>query len=88
MIDKNLEFIALLSSVVGFVSVWPQYLKTANTHNTDSFCPKSVCLNIASTFIFLVYAYLKRLPVLCLSTIASLFWLGWLLYKIKTAPTT
>ena len=82
----ELEFIALLSSIVGIVSVWPQYVRTVRTNNTESFCPTSTSLSIVSSLLFLVYAYLKHLPVPFLGALGTCFWSGWLLYKIKTAP--
>jgi hypothetical protein len=44
-------------------------------------------LRILSTCLFLVYAFLKGLPLIFLGSLGSLFWDGWLLYKIKTSPS-
>ncbi len=84
---EPVELLVALSSIISLCAFWPQYQKTLKSGSVRSFCPNAVCLRILSTCLFLVYAFLKGLPLIFLGSLGSLFWDGWLLYKIKTSPS-
>jgi uncharacterized protein with PQ loop repeat len=84
---EPVELLVMLSGIISTTAFWPQFQKTLKSGNVKSFCPNATCLRILSTCVFLVYAFLKGLPLMFLGGLGSLFWDGWLLYKIKTSPS-
>jgi len=84
---EPVELLVMLSGIISTAAFWPQFQKTLKSGNVQSFCPNAACLRILSTCVFLVYAFLKGLPLIFLGSLGSLFWDGWLLYKIKTSPS-
>ena len=84
---EPVELLVMLSGIISLAAFWPQYQKTFKSGSVRSFCPNAACLRILSTCLFLVYAFLKGLPLMFLGGLGSLFWDGWLLYKIKTSPS-
>jgi len=84
---EPVELLVALSAIIGLAAFWPQFQKTYTSGSVHSFCPNAACLRILSTCLFLVYAFIKELPIIFVSGLGSLFWDGWLLYKIKTSPS-
>ena len=63
---EPVELLVALSGLISVAAFWPQYQKTFKSGNVKSFCPNATCLRILSTCVFILYAFLKGLPLIFL----------------------